>query len=96
MTFGVLIKTITGRIGKFRKIYGYLRFIDSFKFLTSSIEKLVANLPVSAFAIFDLMFDNDQSADALNLIKEKGIYPYLYMTDRSKFAETELPPLENC
>ena len=83
MTFGVLIKTVTGRDGKVGKIYEYLRFIDSFKFLTSSLEKLVANLPASAFAIFDSMFDSDQSADALNLIKEKGIYPYSYMTDRS-------------
>ena len=40
------------------------------------------------------MFDSDQSADALNLIKEKGIYPHSYMTDRSKFAETELLALE--
>ena len=94
MTFGVLIKTVTGRGGKIRKIYEYLRFIDSFKFLTTSLEKLAANLPDSSFAIFDSMFDSDQSVDALNLIKEKGIYPYSYMTDRSKFAEKELPPLE--
>ena len=94
MTFGVLIKTVTGSDGKVRKIYEYLRLTDSFKFLTTSLEKLVANLPASAFAIFDSMFDSDQSVDALNLTKEKGIYPYSYMTDRSKFAETELPSLE--
>ena len=93
MTFGVLIKTVTGRDGKVRKICEYLRFIDSFKFLTTSLEKLVANLTASAFAIFDSMFDSDQSVDALSSIKEKGIYPYSYMTDRSKIAETELPPL---
>ena len=52
MTFGVLIKRITRRDGKVRKIYEYLRFINFFKFLTSSFEKLVANLPASAFAIF--------------------------------------------
>ena len=94
MTFGVLIKTVTWKYGKVKKIYEYFRFIDSFKFLTTSLEKLVANLPTSAFAIFDSMFCSDQSVDALNLIKEKGIYPYSYMTDRSKFAETEIPPLE--
>ena len=94
MTFGVLIKTVTGRDGKVRKIYEYLLFIDSFKFLTTPLEKLVANLPASAFAIFDSMFDSDQSVDALSSIKEKRIRPYSYMTDRSKFAETQLPPLE--
>ena len=61
MTFGVLIKTVTGRDGKDRKIYEYLRFIDSFKFLTTSLEKLIANLPASALAIFDSMFDSDRS-----------------------------------
>ena len=40
------------------------------------------------------MFDSNQSVDALNLIKQKGIYPYSYLTDRSKFAEKEFPPLE--
>ena len=94
MTFGVLIRTVTGRHGKVRKIYEYLRFIDCFKFLTTSLEKLVANLTASVFAIFDSLFDSDQSVDALNLIKEKGIYTYSYMTDLSKFSETKLPPLE--
>ena len=95
MTFGVLIKTVTGKDRKVRKTYENLRIIDSFKFLTTSLEKLVANLPASAFTLFDSMFDSDQSVDSLNLIKEKEIYPYTYMTDHSKFAEIELPPLEN-
>ena len=94
MTFGVLIKTVTGRDGKVRKIKEYLRFIDSFRFLTTSLEKLVANLHASVFAISDTMFDGDQSVDAVNLIKEKGINSYSYTTDRSKFAETEHPSLE--
>ena len=75
MTFGVLIKTVTGRAGEVRDIYENLRFIDSFKFLTTSLEKLFANLPASAFAIFNSMIDSNQSVDALNLIKKKGIYP---------------------
>ena len=28
------------------------------------------------------------------LLKQKGYYPYSYMSDRSKFADQELPPLE--
>ena len=94
MTFSVLIKEVAGIDGKVRKIYDYLRFIDCFKFLTTSLEKLFGNLPASAFAIFDSIFDSDQSVDDLSSIKEKGIYPYSYMTDRSKFAEREFPPLE--
>ena len=71
MTFGVRIKTVTGRDRKVRKIYEYLRFIDSFKFLTTSLEKLVANLPASAFAIFDSMFDSDQSDQQVRLKRKE-------------------------
>ena len=65
MTFSVnqnshLIKTVTGRDGKVRKTYKYLRFIDSFNFLTKSLEELVVKLPASDFAIFDSMFDCDR------------------------------------
>ena len=60
---------------KIRKTYEYLRFINFFKFLTISLEKLVASLPASALSIFDSMFDSDLSPDAINSIKEKGIYP---------------------
>ena len=30
-----------------------------------------------------------------DLVFAKGVYPYSYMTDRSKFDETQLPPIEN-
>ena len=41
MTFGVLIDTFVTEKGKIVKIYEYLRFIDSFKMMNSSLEKLV-------------------------------------------------------
>ena len=32
--------------------------------------------------------------ESLNLLKQKGVFPYEYMTDFSKLSETSLPPKE--
>ena len=45
MTFGVLIDTFLTEKGKTVKVYEYLLFIDSFKMMNSSLEKLVEILP---------------------------------------------------
>ena len=79
MTFGVLIDTITTQEGRTQKIYEYLRFIDSYKMMNSSLEKLVEILPDTQF-------------DAL-LLQQKGYYPYSYVCDRTKFSEQSLPRL---
>ena len=59
--------------GKVKKNYEYLRFVDSFRFLTTSLEKLFANLTAPAIKIFDSFIEKDQSAGALNSIKDKAI-----------------------
>ena len=94
MTFGVLIETITTDEGKTKKIYEYLRFIDSYKMMNSSLEKLTAILPTDQFVILNSMFPGISDSD-LELLKQKGHYPYSYVSDRSKFLDTTLPPLEN-
>ena len=45
MNFGVLMETITLDDGKVIKKYENLRFIDSFKMMNTSLEKLVDILP---------------------------------------------------
>ena len=64
-----------------------LRFIDSCLFLSASLETLVENLKKSngEFKITREYFNTD-------IMLQKGVYPYENMTDRSKFAETSLPP----
>ena len=74
------------------RIYEYLRFVDSYKLFNGSLEKLVESLPSNAFEILEKMFPS-LTTRQLNLLQQKGFYPYSYMTDRSKFAETQLPPL---
>ena len=58
-----------------------LSFIDSFEFLSSSIDSLVKNLAEDNFTYLSQEFDNN----TLDLVKQKGFYPYEYMTDFEKF-----------
>ena len=66
-----------------------LGFIDSFQFLSSSLDSLVKNLGQDDFAYLSQEFDNT----ILDLVKQKGFYPYKYMTDSDKFKE-QLPRKE--
>ena len=60
-----------------------LSFIDSFQFLSSSLENLVKNLVKNDFKYLSQKFHNN----ALDLVKQKGSYPYEYMSDFVKFKE---------
>ena len=63
-----------------------LRFIDRFKFMSSSLDSLVNNLACGGNEFFGF--------EEYKLLIKKGIYPYEYMTDWDKFKETKLPPRE--
>ena len=68
-----------------------LRFIDSFKFMSSSLDSLVNNLVRGNNKFFGFE-DYNESQYKLLMIIRKGIYPYEYMDDWDKFRETVLPP----
>ena len=76
-----------------------LEFKDSFSFLSSSLEKLVKLTK----------YENDEKRENwqnnfcnvyttndedLDLLTDKGVYPYDYMTDMTKFNDTQLPSKE--
>ena len=67
-----------------------LTFIDSFQFMSSSLDKLVSNLPAEALKYTSKRFQKEK----LNLMTRKGIYPYDYMDSFEKFNKTELPTKE--
>ena len=73
-----------------KPIYHTIRFIDSFKFMATSLEKLVNNLPEDDFINLSLYY----SGDKFNLLARKGVYPYEYMDSLEKLEETKLPPKE--
>ncbi|XP_054718997.1 uncharacterized protein LOC129228343 [Uloborus diversus] len=65
-----------------------LVFLDSLQFLSTSLEKLVGNLPPSDF---HLLNENIQK-NKVHLLLKKGVYPYEYMNSFQKFEEKSLPP----
>ena len=67
-----------------------LRFIDSFKFMASSLDKLVSNLDKSSFQNTSKLYQGER----LNLLLRKGVYPYDYMDSLKRLDETKLPPKE--
>ena len=60
-----------------------LSFIGSFQFLSSSLESLAKNLRNDDFKYFSQEFDKKK----LDLLKQKGFYPYECMSDIKEFKE---------
>ena len=68
----------------------HLTFIDSFQFMSSSLDKLVSNLPSEALKYTNKQFKGGK----FELMTRKGVYPYDYMDSFEKFNKTELPTKE--
>ena len=68
----------------------HLMFLDSFQFMSSSLDKLNSNLPKESFKYTSEEFTGKK----LNLMSQKGMYPYDYMDCFKKFDQTELPMKE--
>ena len=65
----------------------HLTFIDSFQFMSSGLDKLVSNLPKDDPMYTSKVFKGKR----LNLMSEKGVYPYDFMDSFEQFNQTELP-----
>ena len=59
----------------------HLTFIDSFQFMSSSLDKLVSNLPRESLKYTSKEF----KVRKLDLMARKGVYPYDYMNSFDKF-----------
>ena len=68
----------------------HLTFIDSFQFMSSSLEKLVSNLPRKLFKYTSQVFEGDE----FDLMVKKEVYPYDYIDSFEKFKE-QLPSKED-
>ena len=66
-----------------------LRFIDSIKFMSSSLDSLVNNLVCGGSEFFGF---EDYNESQYKLLIRKGIYPYEYMDNWDHFEKTTLPP----
>ena len=65
----------------------HLTFIDSFQFMSSSLDKLVSNLPRESLKYTSKEFQDKK----LKLMSQKGVYPYDYVDSFEKFNESQLP-----
>ena len=63
-------------------------FKDSLKFMSSSLEALVNNLPKDGFKNLLKYYTEEQA----ELLKQKGFYPYEYMDSEEKFKVLKPPP----
>ena len=65
-----------------------IRFIDSFKFMSTSLNSLVSNLPEDGFDNLEKYYTGEKLA----LLKRKGVYPYEYMDSLERLMENKPPP----
>ena len=68
-----------------------LKFIDSFKFMSSSLDSLTTNLVRGGQRLFGF---EEYTSKQYELLVKKGIYPYEYKSSWDKSKETKLPPKE--
>ena len=89
ISFSKTIKTgqYTNKKGETKDKTFKIVFKDSLKFMSSSLETLVNNLPKDAFKNLNKYFTPEEA----ELLKQKGFYPYEYMDSIEKFNETKPP-----
>lgn len=68
-----------------------IRFIDSYRFLPSSLQKLASYLPKDKLTITKKEWKH-LTPEKFDLLCQKGVYPYDYMDSINKLNETKLPP----
>ncbi|GBL96873.1 hypothetical protein AVEN_118984-1, partial [Araneus ventricosus] len=85
-------KYVTFSLSKrYHKFKVSLNFVDSFQFLSTSLEKLVQNLTPDKFNILKENFPHHN----ISLLLRKGVYPYEYMDSHQKFDEERLPSIDS-
>ena len=68
-----------------------LRFIDSFQFLGTSLEKLVANLAQDGKQHFNHLCQHFTDPADQDMLLRKGVFPYDYVDSPARLLETQLP-----
>ena len=90
ISFSKTIKTgeYTNKKGEIKNKYFKIVFKDSLKFMASSLEALVNNLPEGALKNLNKYFTPKQ----VKLLKQKGFFPYDYMDNIEKLKDPTPPP----
>ena len=86
----IQVGSYTTKERKTKPLRHQIRFIDSFKFIATSLDKIVNNLPKDAFKNVKRYYADDK----FSLLTRNGIYPYEYMDSPERLKESQLPPKE--
>ena len=87
----VVVDWYEDELGRIKEKKIQLRFIDSMRFMASSLDSLTNNLVKNERKLSGF---GDYSEKQHELLIRKGVYQYEYMTSWDKFNETQLPPKE--
>ncbi|XP_066596509.1 uncharacterized protein [Prorops nasuta] len=94
------VKVIPLNMEKYMTIIKFIKnsnikfiFLDSFRFLNFSLEKLANYVDQNNFTCLKLEFQNI-SLNAFNLLTRKGVFPYDYVKDINVLNESKLPSRE--
>jgi hypothetical protein len=89
------IRLIAQNFEKYMAItVGNFIFLDSFAFMSSSLDNLTKNLLKDGEENFKHTLNGQYTSQQKKLLLKKGIYPYEYMSSFDKFQETEFPPVK--
>ena len=67
-------------------------FLDSFKFQSGSLSKLVKNLGKEDMEMIKDLFNlHSLSPEQTEILCDKGVFPYIWFDDYDKMKETSLP-----
>ena len=88
-TIDVVVDEYTDENGKVKEKKIRLTFIDSFRFMASSLDSLTSNLVKVGQKLTGF---KDYSEDQYALLVRKEVYLYEYMKSWDKFTETQLHP----
>ena len=86
----VIVDKFVNKEGKSVQVKRELRFIDSFRFMPSSLDTLSKNLSKEQCK----NINNKYSGKKLDLLLRKGVYPYDHVSSLERLDETNLPPKE--
>ena len=85
-----MVDIFTNKKGKKIDLKRDIRFINSFKFMATSLESLVGNLPKESFLNLSRYYQGEQ----LQLLLRKGVFPYDWCDSIYRLTNTQLPPIE--
>ena len=87
----ILVDKFKNKKGEEKEVIREIRFIDSLKFMATSLDSLVNNLPKESFKNLTEFYEGEQ----LDLIKRKGVFPYDWFDSFDRLSSTSLPPKES-